>query len=75
MVSKQLVPEIKGRLLEMVTELTHEEAFAFWEHMNGGTSADWLARTLTRAGHPIGATTLKAYRQAAREMEGGERGV
>jgi hypothetical protein len=36
---------------------------AFLAHLRGGTSAAWLADWLTRAGHPVGATTIKDYRK------------
>lgn len=35
----------------------------FLEHLKGGTSANYLADWLKRAGHPVSATTLKAYRK------------
>lgn len=63
-------PILEGRLKEVVYELPLAERTAFLDHLHGGTSAEWLARTLKNAGHPIGATTLKSYRAAARDMEG-----
>jgi len=63
-------PGLTGRLAEVVQALSKRERAAFLAHLEGGTSADWLARQMKNAGHPIGATTLKAYRQAAREQEG-----
>lgn len=40
----------------------------FIKHVQGGTSAEWLARTLTAHGFPVGATTIKTYR---RSLKGG----
>lgn len=37
------------------------------DHLLNGTSADWLARSLTEAGYPIGATTIKTYRRSLRQ--------
>lgn len=39
---------------------------AFLAHVRGGTSAAWLADWLTRAGHPVGATTVKEFRKKVR---------
>lgn len=36
---------------------------AFLDHLQGGTSANWLSDWLSRAGHPVGATTIKDYRK------------
>lgn len=33
------------------------------EHLHGGTSADYLADWLKRAGVPVSATTIKKYRR------------
>lgn len=40
-----------------------EAANALLAHLEGGTSANYLADWLTRAGHPVSATTVKAYRR------------
>jgi hypothetical protein len=40
---------------------------AFLAHVRGGTSATWLADWLTRAGHPVGATTVKDFRKKVRD--------
>jgi hypothetical protein len=40
---------------------------AFLTHLRGGTSATWLADWLKRAGHPVGATTIKDYRKKVRD--------
>jgi hypothetical protein len=39
----------------------------FIEHLNGGTSADWLSGWLTRMGTPVSATTIRTYRRAAKQ--------
>lgn len=65
-----------GKLLDILTDL--EASFGealepLLDHLQGGTSAEWLAETLTEAGAPIGATTIKAYRRklrAAAQTEG-----
>ena len=44
-------------------DLGPEASAAFMTHLRGGTSANWLSDWLTRAGHPVGATTLKDYRK------------
>lgn len=41
-----------------------ERRAAFIEHLTGGTSADYLADWLRRAGTPVGATTIKHYRRS-----------
>lgn len=33
-------------------------------HLLGDSSADWLARTFTKAGHPISASTIRTYRRS-----------
>lgn len=40
---------------------------AFLAHLRGGTSATWLADWLTRAGFPVGATSIKDYRKKVRD--------
>ena len=37
---------------------------AFLSHLHGGTSADYLADWLKRAGVPVSATTIKVYRRS-----------
>lgn len=41
-----------------------ERRKAFIDHLTGGTSADYLAGWLARAGTPVGATTIKTYRRS-----------
>ena len=36
----------------------------FLEHLDGGTSADYLAGVLKRYGQPVSATTIRTYRRA-----------
>lgn len=62
--------EPEGRLAEVLGELNSKRREAFVGHLLGGTSADWLARTMKQGGVPIGATTIKRYRAAVRDMEG-----
>jgi hypothetical protein len=40
---------------------------AFLAHLRGGTSAVWLSDWLSRAGHPVSATTIKDYRKKVRD--------
>lgn len=35
----------------------------FYDHLVGGTSANWLSDWCTRAGCPVSATTIKLFRQ------------
>lgn len=37
-------------------------------HLLGETSADWLANTLTDEGFPVGASTIRTYRRALRQI-------
>lgn len=58
-----------GKLGDIIESLqaSHGEAVdPLLGHLIGGTSADWLAETLTEAGLPIGPTTIKAYRRKLR---------
>lgn len=62
-----------GKLKEVLESLPQPYADAALNHLNGGTSAEWLASVLTDAGYPIGATTIKQYRRkmrAANETKG-----
>lgn len=36
-------------------------------HIQGGTSAEWIASTLTKNGYPIGATAIKDERRRMKE--------
>lgn len=46
-----------------------ERAEAFYEHLIGGTSADYLSDWLERAGNPVSATTIKLFRQRMRRED------
>jgi len=50
-------------LLDAVGRLDDERQEAFFTHLIGGTSADYLSDWMKRAGAPIGATTIKNYRR------------
>lgn len=41
-----------------------ERQEAFIAHLEGGTSADYLADWLKRAGTPVSATTIKTWRSS-----------
>lgn len=41
-----------------------ERREAFMKHLTGGTSAEYLSNWLTRAGTPVGETTIKKYRRS-----------
>lgn len=62
----------RGRMASALSEaqarLQPEAYERLEEHLLGGTSADWLAQTLTDNGIQIGATTIKAHRR--RQTEG-----
>lgn len=38
------------------------------DHLRGGTSANYLADWLKRAGCPVGATTIKDYRKKVQHV-------
>lgn len=59
--------EPTGKLKEVLEALPQPYDKAARNHLDGGTSAEWLATTLTEAGFPIGATSIKSYRRKARE--------
>ena len=50
------------KLRQAVMSLEPARREAFIEHLLGGTSADYLADWMKRAGHPVGATTIKTFR-------------
>lgn len=54
-------------LREALSRHDAERRKALIEHLLGGTSADYLAGWLKRAGTPVGPTTIKAYRRSLRE--------
>ncbi|MEU4155668.1 hypothetical protein [Actinoplanes sp. NPDC026670] len=41
-----------------------DERDAFWAHLAGDTSAEWLSDLLTRHGTPVSASTIRAYRRS-----------
>ena len=49
-------------------EVGGEAREAILAHLRGGTSAAWLSRWLTKAGHPVSATTIKDYRKKVRDV-------
>jgi hypothetical protein len=40
------------------------ERDAFYPHLLGDTSAEWLADLLTRHGEPVSASTIRSYRRS-----------
>lgn len=60
------VPEALARALD---EMGVEGRDAFVPHLLGGTSADYLADWLERAGLPCRATTIKRYRREVLNAE------
>lgn len=51
-------------LARALTKHTPERISAFVGHVQGGTSANYLADWLKRAGTPVSATTIKQYRRS-----------
>lgn len=54
-------------LSDALSALPPEVSGRFIEHLRDGTSADYLADWLNRAGHPVSATTLKRYRASIQD--------
>lgn len=54
---------VPGKLREAWAQLPEDAQSALYSHIRGGTSADYLSSWLTRYGTPVGATTIKTYRQ------------
>jgi len=44
--------------------MTVDERDAFYPHLVGDTSAEWLADLLTRHGTPVSASTIRSYRRS-----------
>lgn len=66
--NEPVLPGSPGKALSSVWgQLSHPERAALLPHLVGATGADWVANELTRAGHPIGATSIKNYRRALRQ--------
>lgn len=53
---------------DALRSLSDERREAFLAHYRGGTSADYLSDWLTRAGAPVGATTIKRLRRLDKEL-------
>lgn len=62
---------LRGRLAEIYEELDPGERDALMDHLEQGTSAEWLAAVLTRNGHKVSQTTIRAQRRAWKNTEGG----
>jgi hypothetical protein len=58
--SQQSYPSIERALASMGKEVRE----VFLEHVDGGTSANFLSDWLTRAGHPVSSTVLKGFRRS-----------
>lgn len=59
--------KLYGRLAEVWDEIPGSAREPLKEHLLGGTSAEWIAQTLTSEGHPIGASTIRTWRRNTRE--------
>ena len=51
-------------LVDALSRHDAERRAAFINHLLGGTSAEYLSDWLSRAGTPVGATTVKRYRRS-----------
>ncbi|MFE9254008.1 hypothetical protein [Streptomyces sp. NPDC006879] len=59
------LPGIPGPSLDRIwASLGERERDLFFDHLFGGTSADWLATTLRKHGHDVSATTIRTYRRS-----------
>ena len=58
---------LKGRMAEIISDVSEREGDAIIEHLLGGTSAAWLSKTLTEHGHPVGKTAVKDQRARLRK--------
>jgi len=61
--TETLPVEPTGRLADILVALEPRGRVLLKMHLLSGTSADWLAVTLTSEGYPIGASTIRSYRQ------------
>lgn len=62
------LPGSAGPALDKIwTDLGERERDLFFDHLFGGTSADWLATTLRKWGHDVSATTIRTYRRSLRQ--------
>ena len=61
-----------GRKMEAAIDaLPLKARITLLAHIEGGTSAEYIAGWLTRFGHPVSATTVKAYRRRLRDQQAG----
>lgn len=65
-VTTQLPGEVPPALEAAFLALSEPRQEALLPHLLGGTSADYLSDWFRRAGSPVGATTIKTYRQKLR---------
>lgn len=56
-----------SKMDEIFEELPFDVRRELLAHIDGGTSSEWLAETLTKAGYPVSATTVKRTRRQMRE--------
>lgn len=63
MTAPALPADAPPKLREAYSSLSSARRRAFYDHLIGGTSADYLAGWLKRAGSPVGATTIKSFRR------------
>jgi hypothetical protein len=52
-------------------KLSDRERDLFFDHLYGGTSADWLATTLRKYGHDVSASTIRTYRRSLNRVSEG----
>lgn len=55
---------LTGRLAGIALELDDTTYAALMEHLESGTSAEWLAETLSGAGYPVSASTIRTQRRS-----------
>ncbi|QEQ94074.1 DNA binding protein [Streptomyces phage Saftant] len=51
--------------------LGERERDLFFDHLFGGTSADWLSTTLRKYGHDVSASTIRTYRRSLNRVSEG----
>lgn len=56
-------------LEEAIASIPEPYRTAFREHLDGDTSADYLAGWLERYGKKVGATTIRTYRRKKKESQ------
>lgn len=63
------LPGRPGKALQAVWDrLEAKQREATLPHLLGGTSAEWVAQTLTEEGFPIGKTSIREYRRSLRDQ-------